>query len=552
MKNIFTSISLAAMTFMATMPGMAQQPRQLTDQQKAEVVATVIPTVFDQVKQISGIDIKALATPTIENVLESPLFGMQSMLRAQAAAPAITLQPDSVVIPNIENLGKLKIEFSDYKTYSLTKLVGIPTELSFPEKVSTNISMMGMNIPVNVTLKAGEKNGLLPFSTFNIGIDLGLFNSVLGSDKAIDIITLTETQNNGVYTYDIVITDDARKAFDNLGKLTSALPDMKEEAEFIASLVNMPNYKITADMTKMQAGEINASLRAVVSSTILLPLGDAQILLKKDGTKEIITTDYEDGTATIEGFEKTVVSAPVVTGNEMKTVRTYYEVEGTNRPATDEDWGEGSVETTTLHNAEGNAIDPNNLVASIVGGIIKDMTKGTAESFSMLVEEDNKPESELTVETSMSGTQAAVATIEISEATEEVAEYDGLETVMSIKVTLPLKGETVTVDFIPEAPVNKPVATMYIKSNLGGILTGNEAITPELDAQIIVAENGLYINGCENAQYTIVSMAGKVVANGIISGDNAFVATPALQRGQIYIATVIENGAKKSIKFIQK
>lgn len=551
MKNIFTSISLAAMTFMATMPGMAQQPQQLTDQQKAEVVATVIPTVFDQVKQISGIDIKALATPTIENVLESPLFGMQSMLRAQAAAPAITLQPDSVVIPNIEKLGKLKIEFSDYKTYSLTKLVGIPTELSFPEKVSTNISM-GINIPINVTLKAGEKNGLLPFSTFNIGIDLGLFNSVLGSDKAIDIITLTETPSNGVFTYDIVITDDARKAFIELGKFTSAFPDMKEESEFIASLADMPNYKLTADMTKMQAGEIKASLRAVVSSTILLPLGDAQIFLKKDGTKEIITTDYEEGKATIEGFEKTVVSAPVVTGNEMKTVRTYYEVEGTKRPATDKEWGEGSVETTTLHNAKGNAIDPNNLVASIVGGIIKDMTKGTAESFSMLVEEGNKKESGLTVETSMSGTQAAVATIEMLEATEEVVEYGGLETVMSFKVTLPLKGETVTVDFIPKAPVNKPVATMYIKSNLGGILTGNEAITPELDAQIIVAENGLYINGCENAQYTIVSMAGKVVANGIISGDNAFVATPALQRGQIYIVTVTENGAKKSIKFIQK
>lgn len=539
MKNIFTTISLAAMTFMATMPGMAQQPQQLTDQQKAEVVATVIPTVFDQVKQISGIDIKALATPTIENVLESPLFGMQSMLRAQAAAPAITLQPDSVVIPNIEKLGKLKIEFSDYKTYSLTKLVGIPTELSFPEKVSTNIS----NIPINVTLKAGEKNGLLPFSTFNIGLDLGSIGPIVGLNGATDIITLTETPNNGVFTYDIVLTKEARNACKIIGSI------MGEE---FTKLADMPNYKLTADMTKMQAGEINASLRAVVSSTILLPLGDAQIFLKKDGTKEIITTDYEEGKATIEGFEKTVVSAPVVTGNEMKTVRTYYEVEGTNRPATDKEWGEGSVETTTLHNAEGNAIDPNNLVASIVGGIIKDMTKGTAESFSMLVEEGNKKESGLTVDISMSGIQTAVATIEMLEATEEVVEYGGLETVMSFKVTLPLKGETVTVDFIPKAPVNKPAATMYIKSNLGGILTGNEAITPELDAQIIVAENGLYINGCENAQYTIVSMAGKVVANGIISGDNAFVATPALQRGQIYIVTVIENGAKKSIKFIQK
>lgn len=37
MKKIFTCISLAAATFMATTPVMAQQQKQLTDKEKAAV-----------------------------------------------------------------------------------------------------------------------------------------------------------------------------------------------------------------------------------------------------------------------------------------------------------------------------------------------------------------------------------------------------------------------------------------------------------------------------------------------------------------------------------
>ena len=50
MKKIFTCISLAAATFMATTPVMAQQQKQLTDKEKAAVVKVIVPAVFDQVK----------------------------------------------------------------------------------------------------------------------------------------------------------------------------------------------------------------------------------------------------------------------------------------------------------------------------------------------------------------------------------------------------------------------------------------------------------------------------------------------------------------------
>lgn len=48
MKKIFTCISLAAATFMATTPVMAQQQKQLTDKEKAAVVKVIVPAVFDQ------------------------------------------------------------------------------------------------------------------------------------------------------------------------------------------------------------------------------------------------------------------------------------------------------------------------------------------------------------------------------------------------------------------------------------------------------------------------------------------------------------------------
>ena len=73
MKKIFTCISLAAATFMATTPVMAQQQKQLTDKEKAAVVKVIVPAVFDQVKQISGVDFMSLANP-ISKMLSTPRY----------------------------------------------------------------------------------------------------------------------------------------------------------------------------------------------------------------------------------------------------------------------------------------------------------------------------------------------------------------------------------------------------------------------------------------------------------------------------------------------
>ena len=48
MKKIFTCISLAAATFMATTPVMAQQQKQISDQEKVAFVKAAVPAIFDQ------------------------------------------------------------------------------------------------------------------------------------------------------------------------------------------------------------------------------------------------------------------------------------------------------------------------------------------------------------------------------------------------------------------------------------------------------------------------------------------------------------------------
>ena len=43
-------------------------------------------------------------------------------------------------------------------------------------------------------------------------------------------------------------------------------------------------------------------------------------------------------------------------------------------------------------------------------------------------------------------------------------------------------------------------------------------------------------------------MSGATVANGTVSGDNAYISTSALAKG-IYVIVVTENGESKAIKF---
>ena len=102
-----------------------------------------------------------------------------------------------------------------------------------------------------------------------------------------------------------------------------------------------------------------------------------------------------------------------------------------------------------------------------------------------------------------------------------------------------------------DATEENKIATIYAKSNLLSIATDNEEIAaPQSDVTFGFAANGIYVNNCKQGRYTIVDMNGRIVANGVIAGEGAYIATPQLTRGSIYVIAVQdEKGLVKAAKF---
>ena len=87
----------------------------------------------------------------------------------------------------------------------------------------------------------------------------------------------------------------------------------------------------------------------------------------------------------------------------------------------------------------------------------------------------------------------------------------------------------------------------YFKSNIMDIVTSNEDIQLA-NVEVTPVKDGIYVSGTTAATYSIISMSGATVANGTVSGDNAYISTSALAKG-IYVIVVTENGESKAIKF---
>lgn len=540
MKKIFTCISLAAATFMATTPAMAQQQKQISNQEKVAFVKAVVPAMLDQVKEISGIDLKSLANPNIQTVLSSPLFGVESALRA---SNPINIQPDSMTvnlsemdiegIPDIAKpiMANIKMTFADYKDYSITTPEGRTVNVKFPKKITA--SALGGELSCGLNFAIGDKKGLLPFSSLSVNLDLGSLEAIVGifapGIKSGSLIALTEKGTSNAYTYDITIGESLRGI---LGMM---------------EITNLPNFQITVDMNGIQTtAQIKASVFGIISNA-KLPMGDAVVYLNPKaaatGTMtadSTILTSYKEGTAIIDSYTKIIQSSNVASGKTIQKSTLSYEKE-----SKDADWvWEGSSMNTLNANT---VIDNNNLVYSILNGVIADLIQGNTKSFNMtttnfLSETDSKGiiVSTLEVIPSMSGVQAAIATINIKAMDETTS---SLEQSMSIKVTLPLKGNVITAEFTP-TDFNAPAGILYITSNAMDIITDNETIDSTIqEVKVAPVASGLYVkNGKGN--YVIVNMVGKVVATGIITNDEQFISIPNMPKG-IYAISIDKSNTNK-------
>ena len=561
MKKIFTCISLAAATFMATTPVMAQQ-QKLTDKEKAAVIEAIVPAMFEQVKQVSGIDIIELAKPNIENVLSSPVFGTASTLRAETLiANPITVQPDSMKV-NLSEISKdipamfsqITLKMSNYYTANLSSTNGLPIELNLPKTISTTI--LGSTVSLNFEL--GKQTGLLPFDSFTAKLDLGGLSELAGvmGIKGGELFSLKEKATNaGMFDYNVTIGESLRSVI--------ALLEKDEEEK-----TTIPNFLIKTNMTQQAKGLVEASLYAVptTSSTVQVPMGDAQVYLNlkaaatgKMSPDSILLTSYKNGQK--EGYRK------LATKMEQKGQNFVITSQDSTKTLNATEWKWSATETITMTNRT-KATEAKAIVAETITRAIAELAAtGTTNPYSMVVTKTSDMNGDgqvaaaetitllkADVTTAMGGSVTAPA-MNVAVKIQTPNDTDGqLTEGMDIAINLPLKGDKVVADFTPVG-YDKPVATMYVKSDAMGIITDNETIENDVEeVKVSTTASGLYVkNGKGN--YVIVNMVGRVVSTGIITSDEQYISTPNMPNG-IYMISIdqsklLRSAHKTTVKFVK-
>lgn len=561
MKKIFTCISLAAATFMATTPVMAQQ-QKLTDKEKAAVIEAIVPAMFEQVKQVSGIDIIELAKPNIENVLSSPVFGTASTLRAETLiANPITVQPDSMKV-NLSEISKdipamfsqITLKMSNYYTANLSSTNGLPIELNLPKTISTTI--LGSTVSLNFEL--GKQTGLLPFDSFTAKLDLGGLSELAGvmGIKGGELFSLKEKATNaGMFDYNVTIGESLRSVI--------ALLEKDEEEK-----TTIPNFLIKTNMTQQAKGLVEASLYAVptTSSTVQVPMGDAQVYLNlkaaatgKMSPDSILLTSYKNGQK--EGYRK------LATKMEQKGQNFVITSQDSTKTLNATEWKWSATETITMTNRT-NATEAKAIVAETITRAIAELAAtGTTNPYSMVVTKTSDMNGDgqvaaaetitllkADVTTAMGGSVTAPA-MNVAVKIQTPNDTDGqLTEGMDIAINLPLKGDKVVADFTPVG-YDKPVATMYVKSDAMGIITDNETIENDVEeVKVSTTASGLYVkNGKGN--YVIVNMVGRVVSTGIITSDEQYISTPNMPN-DIYMISIdqsklLRSAHKTTVKFVK-
>lgn len=540
MKKIFTCISLAAATFMATTPVMAQQQKQLTDKEKAAVVKVIVPAVFDQVKQISGVDFMSLTNPNIESIINSPLFLPQvSSLRADQLNP-ISVTPDSLkldlssmdfsaIAPGMGDfiagiVNDVKLTFSDYKEYNVS-LNGQSVKIDLPEKIDVSAAALvdaETGKPTNllsVLIKTGNKGTILPFNSLSVELKLGWLGTV-GSMipnfplKDGKLISLTETANSsGTIDYTITLEDNLRS--------------------LAATLAQVPNFQISLDMTKlMTESTIKASLfgKPLQAPNAKLPMGDAVVYANLKSTTgmpadSIVLTSYDAASSKIKGYKKLTPTIGVSGANLVLTTTDSV------RADVNTAWTPMSKQIVTMPATMSTAI--NSIMSSLVNGVVSNLKASAETNYT------------ITIDSIYEAKKDEVIRVMEIDATTKVEATSLKDTKMIVDINF-LKGSN---------KENVNMATLYITSDAMGIITDNETISDEVqEVTVSTTASGLYVkNGKGN--YVIVNMVGKVVSTGIITSDEQYISTPNMPNG-IYMISIdqsklLRSAHKTTVKFVK-
>lgn len=577
MKKFFTSMGLAAMSFLAVSPAFAQQ--SLTANQAEAVVKTVFPAVMEQVKLASGLDIQALAEGNMDWTLYSRI-------------PTVTVQPDSAHINVVAimttmkddeeedglnippaiisslGLNKMKVSFTDYQkiNYALSNL---SSEISLPGTTAVDLLTPGS---IKILIEAEpttDVNATMPFKKLVLKseIDPTISNMIGGFMPTFaplfqsgTILTVSQSSANGINT----VTTELSETGLVMAQLISGMMDDDNDAEITV----FPKFTTATDMTKMTTDKyytvtrtdylpngttIVDEIETVYNPTQTLPLIADSIVTKNynnDGTLNDITKRV---------FQLSSTSGAA--GNTITTVTT-----DSITVYTDNAVSASFVEKdSTIMYGNKIPLDYNKITLSFIQSVIADMATLDKVDIPFGMEQytKNNEDSEYTAEsqiTMLMERLAAATTAEADTIHSEItlADYeDGTDELDEASANVICIGLTKDQAIICmhmgdiDATEENKIATIYAKSNLLSIATDNEEIaTPQSDVTFGFAANGIYVNNCKQGRYTIVDMNGRIVANGVIAGEGAYIATPQLTRGQIYVIAVQdEQGLVKAAKF---
>lgn len=576
-------MSLAAMGLLAATPAFAQQ--SLTANQAETVVKTVFPAVMEQVKLASGLDIQAIAEGNMDWTLYSRI-------------PTVTVQPDSAHI-NVSaimammkggdetatassgfdmsgiissmGLNKMKISFSDYQkiNYAISNL---SSEISLPGTTAVDLLTPGS---IKILIEAEpttDASATMPFKKLVLKSEIDpLVSNIIGGAmpafapllQSGTILTVSQSSANGINT----VTAELSETGLVMAQLISGMMDDDDEEATETTIYQ--KFTTATDMTKMATDKYYT-----VTRTDYLPNGTAivdEVETVYNPTQtlpliadSIVTKNYNND-GTLSDITKRVFQLSTTSGAAGNTITkvttdsiTVYTDNAVSASFVEKD--------STIMYGNKIPLDYNKITLSFIKSVIADMATLNEVDipFYMVQFTKNDEDSEYTAESLITMDMerlAAATTAEADTIHSEImlADYvDGSDELLdeaSAKVICIglTKDQAIICMHMGgiDAEEGNKIATIYAKSNLLSIATDNEEIAaPQSDVTFGFTANGIYVNNCKQGRYTVVDMNGRIVANGVIAGEGAFVATPQLTRGQIYVIAVQdEQGLVKAAKF---
>lgn len=559
MKKVFTSISMA-LCLMASSFTTSAQTAQLSEAQKKEIQKEVLPVVFEQIKQQAGLDILGWAQPQLNSdfIGSFPVLkSMQSGLRADTPTP-YSVKPDSITIstaaisPNmVKLLGEtMKITFSNHVETEIPLVgdlfLGRPLKVDMPGliTVTTTAANTAFQRLVDITIVPKQTEGML----MDMDITAVLFGDAKNNTKELMGLSAGMDILNGSINFNLDIRDGFRDIWGLIGLVGVTLPALPEM-----------DFRVAVGTAGMATMTFPAYLYGIpeAAPTQIVPMGDAELSLdfsKKIPVNYIGLTSYENAAA--KGWRKLWFDVEQKTAQDLVlTIDNYVYATAAKADSTLE--GKTIV---TMSDYTKNAVVTNSQSAmkSVIDRVVSELAaEGKATWYKMQVQSardfdgdgritnaEKAPIMDIEVSPYISGTDAIA---EINIKSYEYSEEGELTTTeMNVNATADLTSRVIKVDVVPAA---SPVAigSAYFTSNIAGIVTSNDDITINT-VKVTPVDGGIYIDNSGKATYRIVNMSGATIANGTVSGDNAYISTSSLAKG-IYVIVVTENGVSQSVKF---